>query len=226
MSSSCWEKVPLFKDLPQKYLNDLTSISRKIFFEKDQVVFTQGEQANGFYVVISGRVKVYKLSLEGKEQILHVFGPGEPIGEVPVFAGETFPANAQALDNSELVFCPRRELRELFTKDPSLAMNMLAVLAKRLREFTVLIEDLSLRELSNRLATYIIHLQDIQHRSEEVVLDISKGNLANILGTSQESLSRMFKKMNDLGIIKVDKRNIQILDQARLEDISEGFENL
>lgn len=220
------EKVPLFKELPQKYLNDLTSISRKIFFEKDQVVFTQEEQANGFYVVISGRVKVYKLSLEGKEQILHVFGPGEPIGEVPVFAGETFPANAQALNSSELAFFPRRELRDLFSKDPSLAMNMLAVLAKRLREFTVLIEDLSLKELSNRLAAYIIHLQDIQHRAEEVVLDISKGNLANILGTSQESLSRMFKKMNDLGIIKVDKRNIQILDQARLEDISEGFENL
>ncbi|NTV32610.1 MAG: cyclic nucleotide-binding domain-containing protein, partial [Deltaproteobacteria bacterium] len=77
-------------------------------FRKGESIFSEGEEGNGFYVVITGRVKIFKLSSEGKEQILHFFGPGEPFGEVPVFAGQQFPANAEALEQSRVFFFPRK----------------------------------------------------------------------------------------------------------------------
>lgn len=220
------ESVPLFAGLSERQLAEIRDISRKLIFQRDQTIFDQEEPALGFYVVISGQVKVFKLSAEGKEQILHLFGPGEPIGEVPMFSGGTFPAYAQAMERSELVFFPRERLLALFKADPSLAMNMLAVLSKRLREFTGLIESLSLKDLSHRLAAYIVHLQDSQQAAEQVHLDVSKGTLAKILGTSQETLSRAFRRMTDAGIISMERRAIDILDQAGLEDLAEGLESL
>ncbi len=218
--------VPLFQGLPEKQILELQDVSQEVTFDKNQTIFSQEEQGNGFYVVVNGRVKVYKLSLDGREQILHVFGPGEPIGEVPVFAGDTFPAHALALEPSKLLFFPRERLRSLFEEDPSLALNMLAVLAGRLREFTRLVEDLSLKELPGRLASYLVQLQDAQGGRDQVNLEVSKGTLAKVLGTSQETLSRVLKRMNEAGIIEVDKRRITIIRDGDLEDLAEGYISL
>ena len=226
MDTPILQDVPLFRGLSEKQLDRLLSIGSRRRFVKEETIFSQGEDARGFFVVLSGRVKVFKLSLEGKEQILHLFGPGEPIGEVPVFAGETFPAHAQALEASELLFLPGQRLRELFREDPSLAMNMLGVLSRRLREFTRLIEDLSLKELPARLAAYILELQELRPEAEELTLDMTKGTLAKILGTSQETLSRMFRRMSEAGLIEVRRSTIRILDEDRLVDVAEGFETM
>jgi CRP/FNR family transcriptional regulator len=192
------------------------------------MVFWQDTPAEGFYVVVSGKVKVFKLSFEGREQILHLFGPGEPIGEVPVFAGETFPANAQTMEATELLFFPRSKLRDLLAQNPSLAMNMLAVLSRRLREFTRLIEDLSLKELPSRLAAYLLHQSRTPSGDgcDVVTLDVTKGVLSKILGTSQETLSRVLKRMSEAGFIDVDRRDIRILDRSSLEALAEGLQSL
>ena len=108
--------------------------------------------------LLDGQVKIFKASSDGKEQILHILGPGEPFGEVPVFSGQQFPASAEALRKSRLIFFPRSDFVNLITANPSLALNMLAVLSMRLRQFTVQIENLSLKEVPGRLATYLIYL--------------------------------------------------------------------
>jgi len=223
---SILRNVPLFHGLPEGQLDRLLDIGSRKRYAREETIFSQGEEAVGFFVVLSGRVKVFKLSLEGKEQILHLFGPGEPIGEVPVFSGETFPAHAQPLEDSELLFLPGERLRKLFMEDPSLAMNMLGVLSRRLREFTRLIEDLSLKELPARLAAYLMELQELHPEADEVSLDMTKGTLAKLLGTSQETLSRMFRRMSEAGLIEVKRRTIRILDPDRLIDVAEGFEAL
>jgi CRP/FNR family transcriptional regulator len=220
------QQVSLFQDLNESQLQEIGSLCQVGKYTKHQSVFSQGERAKGFYVVHSGKVKVFKLSLEGKEQILHVFGPKEPFGEVPVFAGDTFPASAECIEDSELLFFPLDKLYDAFAKNPALAMNMLSVLAKRLRMFTRLVEDLSLKELPTRLAAYIMHLQDEQKGASTVDLEISKGNLSKVLGTTQESLSRAFKRMTEAGIIVLDKRHVTILNDGALEDLAEGYTNL
>lgn len=167
-------------------------------------------------------MKVFKSSSEGKEQILHIFGPGEPIGEVAVFAGIPFPANAAVLVKSTLLFFPRDAFTRLIAKEPSLAMKLLAVLSTRLRQFTVQIENLSLKEVPGRIASHLLFLAEEQNNRDQVTLTISKGQLASLLGTIPETLSRIQAKMASQGLIKVSGREINLLDFEGLEALSEN----
>ncbi len=153
-----------------------------------EIIFSEGEPASGFYILLSGRLKIYKLSLEGKEQILHIIEPGEPFAEVALFSETKFPAYAEAIEKSEVMFLSRNAFRQLIGNDPSIAMNMLAILSQRLKYFTRLIEDLSLKEVPQRLAAYLLFLAR-REGSDHVSLGISKGQLASLLGTIPETLS-------------------------------------
>ncbi len=158
--------------------------------------------------------------MDGKEQILHIYGPGNPFGEVPVFSGSRFPANAQALVKSQILFLPRKAFVHLIAANPSLSMNMLGELSMRLREFTIQIENLSLKEVPSRLADYLIYLAQEQQRPDRVTLEISKGQLASLLGTIPETLSRIFAKMSAQQLLRVDGKTIELLDPAGLADLS------
>lgn len=215
-------EITLFAGLVDEQIQRLAVIVEKRKYSRGKVIFTEGEEATGLYILHTGRVKIYKLSSEGKEQILHIFGPGEPFGEVAVFAGGQFPANAEALEVSETLFFPRKKIVELLTKDPSMAMNMLAMLSKRLKYFTQLVENLSLKEVPQRLAAYLLVLATIKDKRDTVELDIAKGQLASLLGTIPETLSRILNKMTMQGYIEVEGRQIKLLDRQSLENISMG----
>jgi len=215
-------EIPLFAGLIDEQIQWLAAIVERRKYSRGKVIFTEGEEAAGLYVLHTGRVKIYKLSSEGKEQILHIFGPGEPFGEVAVFAGGQFPAYAEALEVSETLFFPRKKIVELLTKDPSMAMNMLAMLSKRLKYFTQLVENLSLKEVPQRLAAYLLVLATMKDKRDTVELDIAKGQLASLLGTIPETLSRILNKMTIQGYIEVEGRQIKLLDRQSLENISMG----
>ena len=213
--------VPVFRGLPAEQLKDLKAISVDKIVHRGECIFMEGDEGDGFYVLIAGRIKIFKISPEGKEQILHIFGPGEPFGEVPVFAGERFPANAEAMEESRLFFFPRKAFIGLIDRNPSLALNMLAILSKRLRRFTHLIDDLSLKEVPGRLAAYLLYLSERDRGSRFLKLTITKGQLASLLGTIPETLSRILKKMNTQGLIETEGPRIRILDREGLEDLVE-----
>lgn len=211
--------VPLFKGLPDAQMESLSRISRIRVFHRGDAIFSEKETANGFYIANKGRVKVYKLSAEGKEQILHIINEKEPFGEVPVFTGATFPAHAEAMEHCEVIFIPRDSFIELIARDPSLALNMLALLSRRLKEFTVLVEDLSLKEVPQRLASFLLYLSTGKNAKEEIRLTVTKGQLASLLGTIPETLSRILARMSTQGIITVRGRTISVHDRQALEDI-------
>ncbi|MEN8198655.1 MAG: Crp/Fnr family transcriptional regulator [Thermodesulfobacteriota bacterium] len=211
------EESELFGGLPPEHLLEIEKIGLMKSYGRGESVFFEGDPGNGFYMVASGKVKIFKTSLAGKEQILHIFGPREPFGEVPVFHGNPFPANAMALEKTELIFFPRRDFVELVHTMPSLVMNMLAVLSMRLRRFATQIENLSLKEVPARLAGYLLYLSEEQGGVEQVELEISKGQLASLLGTIPETLSRIFAKMSEEGLIMVEGKRISILDRKGLE---------
>lgn len=214
--------VPLFEGLPSEQIEDLAMIVTEQGFTKGEIIFSEGEEANGFYVVIIGRVKIFKLSADGKEQILHLFGPGEPFGEVPVFTGHLFPAHAAAMEESRVFFFPRKSFVDLIKKNPSLALNMLAVLSKRLRRFAALIDDLSLKEVPGRLAAYLLYLSDQNKGAKVLELSVTKAQLASLLGTIPETLSRILGKLSSQGLIETDGRRIRILDHDALRELAES----
>jgi CRP/FNR family transcriptional regulator len=212
--------TPLFSGLSESHLNQIKAIAVEKQYKKGEAIFTEGEDARGFFIVAEGLVKIYKLSPDGKEHILHIFGSGEPFAEVPVFSGQAFPANADAISETRLIFFPRTAFVDLITANPSLGLNMLAVLSVRLRQFTVQIENLSLKEVPGRLAGYLLYLAEEQGSENRVNLNISKGQLASLLGTIPETLSRIFSKMNTQGIIEVKGRNILLLDYEELKNLA------
>jgi CRP-like cAMP-binding protein len=219
-------KIPLFEGLPAEQHTDLASIALKKSFQRGQTIFSEGEPGTGFYVVLSGRVKIYKISAEGKEQILHIFGAGEPFGEVPVFEGRRFPAHAVALDESRCLFFPRQAFVDLISRNPSLSLNMLAVLSRRLRRFTVLVDDLSLKEVPGRLAAHLLYLSDRNAGANDLELDVPKGQLAGMLGTIPETLSRILAKMVKQGLIESTGPRIRIVDREELTELAEGSKRL
>ena len=208
----------LFQGLPGEELAEIDSISIEKKYGRGETVFFEGDDANGFYIVLEGKVKVFKMSLQGKEQILHIFGAGEPFGEVPVFHGQPFPATAEALVKSSVLFVPRDQFVGLLTRSPSIALNMLAMLSMRLRRFASQIESLSLKEVPARLASYLLYLSEEQGSEDCVELEIAKGQLASLLGTIPETLSRILGKMSEEGLIEVKGKTIRLLDRKGLAE--------
>lgn len=215
------KNIPSFSGLSSEQMADIRNIVVEQNYIKGEVIFGEGDEGKGFYIVLEGLVKVFKASAEGKEQILHLLGPGEPLGEVAVFAGRSFPANALALANSRLLYLPRQKFVDLIARNPSLAMNMLAVLSMRLRQFTVQIESLTLKEVPGRLAAYLLYLAEEQENDKSVTLKISKGSLAGLLGTIPETLSRIFAKMSDQGLIRVNGREIELIHPEGIKELAE-----
>jgi CRP-like cAMP-binding protein len=213
--------IPLFNGLPDDQLNAIRQIAVEKRFNRGQTIFSEGDETKGFFVVVDGRIKIYKLSSEGKEQILHIFEAGHSFGEVTVFTGQQLPANAQTLAKSRLLFFPRNAFVDLVTANPSLALNLLAIMSKKLRQFAAQIENLSLKEIPARLASYLIYLSEEQGTEDAVTLNVSKGQLASLLGTIPETLSRIFAKLSGQHLIRVEGARITMLDRQGIEDLAE-----
>ncbi|MEP0780450.1 Crp/Fnr family transcriptional regulator [Microcoleus sp. ZQ-A2] len=214
--------IQLWRGLPEDQLDALAQIAIAKTYRKGEVIFAEGDEGRGFFVVKLGRVKVYKLSTDGKEQILHFFGDGEHFAEVPVFDGQCFPASAAAVEKSELLFFPRSAFLALLEQHSTLAIAMLAVSARHLRRMAQIIENLSLKEVPGRLAVYLLYLSERNGKGEEVELDMTKTQLAAFLGTIPETLSRVFAKMSQDGLIAIDGSRIKLLNRERLKVLAEG----
>lgn len=220
-------RVPLFEALPERQLEALAALAVPRTWDAGQEIFAEGDPATGFHVVAAGRVKVYKLSPGGREQILHVWGPGEPFGEAAMFEGGAFPANAAAIEPSRTLLVPRRGFVDLVRRDPDLALGMLAVLSRRLRRFAAQVEALTLREVPQRLAAYLLLVDDEQGRPDVLRLDVAKAQLANLLGATPETFSRVLARLAREGLVRADgPRALELLDRDALAALADGRQRL
>ena len=217
----------LFSGLKDGEIAELGGISISKKYPKGALIFSEDEEAKGFFVIISGKVKIYKLSPEGKEQILHIISPGETFAEAALFAGSTYPAFAESLTETRVLYFSKEGFFNLIRRNPQISLNMIASLSHWLRKFVSLVEELSLKDVSARLSKYLVDLSARSGRSSErgieLELPISKSQLASQLGTISETLSRALRKLRDGKFIKVEGKKITILQKEALEDISSGI---
>ncbi|THB67389.1 MAG: Crp/Fnr family transcriptional regulator [Desulfovibrio sp.] len=213
-------ELSLFEGLSPERLVVLAERCRISSVNKGEHVFRAGDPGNGLYAVVSGLVRIYRGSPGGKEQVLHFIEPGEPFGEVAVFQGDAFPADAQAMVPSQVLFMSRRDFLDLARQDPEITLQMLARLSLRLRRFVHQVAELSLKEVPARLAAYL--LKELEEQgSNPLTLPMSKGQLASFLGTIQETLSRSLKRLEGQGLIVVKGREIGVLDLSALQSVAE-----
>jgi len=214
----------LFSGVDEKGLKLIEQAGRAVSAEKGNFLFFQDDPADRFYVVLSGKVKIGKTSPDGKEQILMMAGPGDSFGEAALFAEKIYPATAEAVEKSELVFFTHQKFMALIKNNPAIAVNMIARLSMLLHHLTRLIQRISLEDVSTRLAGYILSLlPDDEGRGDQtVVLEEKKMFLASELGTIPETLSRAFARMAEEGTISVSGQKITVHDRRRLAEIASG----
>lgn len=197
---------------------------------KNQYLFFQDDAAERLFVVQSGRVRIFKTSPEGKEQVLMMAGPGDSFGEAAFFSGGNYPATAMMEEEGHLISFPRVQFVQLIQDNSSLAMNMIARLSMLLHHLTRVIQRISLEDVNTRLAGYILGMaENIPEQADKaekrIVLSEKKMLLASILGTIPETLSRSFARLSKLGVILVKGQAITILNMSKLIEIASGNKN-
>jgi len=212
-------RVPLFSALGEAALGQLLNACRRQALPANSQVLSPMQRAESFYVILAGKVKVYKLSARGDEQILHLYGPGQTFGEAAMWAGGYFPAHAETLAATTLLVVTRSVLKGLLSRNAEMAMGMLAGMSAKLREFNQLIEQLSLKDVPSRLANALLSLPAAAG-TNTVVLKQTKRELAGQIGTIPETLSRALKKLKAAGLIDVNGAEITILDPDGLAQIA------
>ena len=232
--------LPLLSGLPDDQLEALADHALDKSFSPGARIVSEDETVRTYFIVISGRVKVFKSSLEGKEQTLYIMGPGEPLGLCTAFGDRNSPVSAQALEESRLLLFPGGVLEEMATEEPALMLNMLLVISRRLRESMAMIEALALQEMPQRLAGFLLHSLRTQGEENkgalglresmpkqatepmDVQLGVTQRELAKILGTTPETLNRVLKRMHKDGLLEAHGRNVRIHDLHALEDVAAG----
>jgi CRP/FNR family transcriptional regulator len=211
--------VPLFEGLPPQQLELLAGCARENRYRSGEAVFMDAQEAKALYLIIWGRVKIFKTSSEGREQTIFIFGPGEPFC-LTAMTDEVSPASATALEDTRIIYFPSEMLENVARTEPALLFNLMLVLIRRLKESLMLIESLSLKEIPQRVAAYILNTLEREGDPDTIELDISQRELAKILGTIPETLSRVFKKFAQDGILRVENRTVTIMDHAALKAVA------
>ena len=211
-------RAEMFSSLDPPTLQKIASLGRWRSFAARQMIFSEGEPCGGFYLLVEGAVKVYKLSAEGREHVLHLVWPGETFAEAALFLGDAYPAYAEAVRASRAVLFPAQPFLALLRAEPDLAFRLMGGMALWLRRLVGQVEVLALRGAASRLAGYLLGLRE----GAAAVLPAPKAVVAAHLGMTPETLSRLFCRMEAQGLIRVRGRNISVLDPAGLQRVAEG----
>lgn len=207
-------------------LEALAELALSRDFPRQNPIFWEGKEPQGFYLLVGGLVKLVKSSPDGKEYIIRLVQPGETFGEAVVFADSPYPATAIALEECQTLFFPKKAFLQQLAASPTLARNMLATMSRLLVHLTKQLEDVSLKEVSARLARYLLErCQETHGRIDaglSFALPTTKTHLASYLGTISETLSRTLARFKSVGAIEVEKGTITINDPALLQKMAKG----
>lgn len=207
--------APLFSGLDAAALHRLLSAAKMVDIKRGEMLFLEGAPATGFYAVLEGWMKVFRVSGAGDQAVLGVFGPGETFAEAAIYLDGAYPANAEAVENARLAFFDKDHWRAWLADDPSLAQAMIAALARRLHGFTRQIEQLKTRNGEHRLASFLAELCGESVGPVTIHLPYDKALIAARLGMKPETLSRAFARLADQGV-SVDGNKVGIANPTAL----------
>lgn len=221
-------KAPLLADLSANELQLLAARTVRKLFAAGELLFSEGEPCNGLHIIARGKIRIFKTSVNGREQVLALNGPGETVAELPVFDGGAYPASASAVEDTEIAFISRRDFHAYCLEHPEVALKVLAQVGGRLRRLVGIIEELSFTTIRQRLIAALVKLAQSEgkktERGIEFMLPATHQELASQLGTVRELISRNLMRLQAEGLLDVDARHIVVRDMkglaAQLESAS------
>ena len=218
--------ISLFSGLSLDELHLLAVHVVRKRFARGELLFSEGDACRGLHIVASGKLRIFKSSASGREQVLAVEGPGGSVAELPVFDGGPYPASVSAVEDSQILFISREDLRRFCLEHPEVALKMLAVVGARLRRLVGIIEELSFATVRQRLVAALVRLAQTEGTRTEQGIEFqlpgTHQDLAHQLGTVRELVSRNLMRLQAEGLLQVDARSIVVRDPAGLAAILES----
>ncbi len=217
----CASTVPIFANLNHKELMELNRLLVKVDYGKGDILFSKGESAQHLYILRYGRIKIYDVSPEGKQQIVRILEQGDFLGELSLFRTYPQPFFAEAMEDSGLCLLYRQDLKDLIKANPEISLQVLESISERLALTETFITDLTLKSVEERLSTWLMMMAQHSgvHTPEgiKISINLSRQELAQLLGTTPETISRRLTRLQESGAIKLQGQRTIIVDKERLE---------
>ncbi|CDF57160.1 Crp/Fnr family transcriptional regulator [Thermobrachium celere] len=214
------KRLSFFSSLDSESLNKLSEIIVEREYKKGSSIFIEGEEAEAVYVVRNGKVKIYKTGSDGKEHIIHIMSDGDVFAESCIFEACPYPASAEAVEDTVLYVLENNKLEKVLEEHPKIAVELVKIMARRLRMVAMQIENLSLKDANQKIATLIVNLFKIGGveviNGAKIKLDVSRTEMANMVGLTRETLTRTLFKFKNEGIIDIDGKELIIVDSYKL----------
>jgi CRP/FNR family transcriptional regulator, anaerobic regulatory protein len=209
----CISLVPIFNHLEKSQMDEVMSLIHSKSYKKGEDIYQSGNKSDALYIVRNGRVKIYRISESGKEQILRILNPGDFTGELALFNESVHDAYANALSDTDICMIKRDDLQNLLLKYPNISMKILSEFSNRLAQSETQTTRFATERVEMRIALFLVESLDTKSYSHTITLPMSKKDLASYLGTTPETISRKLFEFEDAGLIKqVSNKNIEILD--------------
>ena len=212
-----FKSLPYFESFGDGAMERVGRDAVELAFDRGQVIFLEGEPCRGFYVVKTGRVRIFKTSPEGREQVLLIAQAGDSFNDVPVFDGGPNPASAAALDPATVYLIPRETLISLIGDSPA-ARAVIKLFAARLRHLTSVVEDLSFRSVVGRLAKLLLD-SAVEENGPVPVRQMTQDEMAGMVGTVRDVIGRALRQMESAGAIKLDRHRILLISPDKLREM-------
>ena len=219
----CASKVPIFENLNNEELLEVVNTINHKEYNKGDVIFTEGNVANTLYFINEGKIKLYKYTKDGKEQILHVLSEGDFFGELELIKPSKYGFNAKAIVDSKICTLTKDEMKDIMMGNPEIGIKVLEAVGERLSKVESLVQNLATNDVDSRMAYLLTDLMEkygeIMEDNISIKLPLSREDMASYIGVTRETISRKLKKFEDEKLIKiVGTKNIIILDQEGLKD--------
>jgi CRP/FNR family transcriptional regulator len=213
-------KVPFFEPLGEEELRSILPFLKEKTYKKNQIIFHEGEPGLYLFMIRSGNVKIYKLSEDGKEKILGVFGADDFFAELPLLDGGKYPASAETLSPATVICLSRGNFMKILSDHPQIMSKIHEIVGSRLRHFTSMVTDLTLKDASRRLAGFLMEKakeKDLFSAKEiRFPMELTHQEIASLIGTARETVSRTLRQLQKEGVIEIKDHYITVLDKERL----------
>ncbi|NMB44594.1 MAG: Crp/Fnr family transcriptional regulator [Clostridiales bacterium] len=211
--TSCITLVPIFNHLEGEQMEEIMKVTQSASFKKGEVIYREGDISNLLYIVSKGKIRIYRLSESGKEQLVRILNPGDFTGELALFRESIQEAYAEAMSDTDVCMISRNDLQELLLKYPTISLRILSEFSNRLGTSEKQTTRFATEKVDTRLALFLAELIENEDGPMEIQLPMSKKNLASYLGTTPETISRKLADLEEGGYIKQKSaRKIEILD--------------
>jgi len=211
--------VPLFREMNEEHLRYISENARFIDLDKDQFVFHKGDRCKGFYITVRGNIKISFLSVEGKEHVARIIGPGQSFAEAIALLEKPSPAMVQAITPARVLLVPNGTIFKCINENPSCAYGMLAGLSRRLHLLASELESVTLNSSQQRVIGFLLQHHEVngaEQNETQITLPATKSTIASHLNLTPETFSRILHKLDEEGLISVKGKSIRVHDVSKL----------